>query len=65
MKVTKVAVRVRFRGTQACILGTYPPTGKPVDSEYLAIYRIEGALIVEAWVEWDNLASLKQLGFFP
>ena len=46
---------MRFRGAQAGILGTYPPTGKPVDSEYLAIYRIEGGLIVEAWVEWDNL----------
>jgi predicted ester cyclase len=61
----KVAVRMRFRGTQAGILGTYPPTGKIVDSEYLAIYRIEGGLIVEAWAEWDNLASLKQLGLLP
>jgi predicted ester cyclase len=61
----KVAVRMRFRGTQAGILGTYPPTGKTVDSEYLAIYRIEGGLIVEAWAEWDNLASLKQLGLLP
>jgi predicted ester cyclase len=61
----KVAVRMRFRGTQAGILGTYPPSGKTVDSEYLAIYRIEGGLIVEAWAEWDNLASLKQLGLLP
>lgn len=61
----KVAVRMRFRGTQAGILGTYPPTGKTVDSEYLAIYRIDGGLIVEAWAEWDNLASLKQLGLLP
>ena len=61
----KVAVRMRFRGTQAGILGKYPPTGKLVDSEYFAIYRIEGGLIVEAWAEWDNLASLKQLGLLP
>jgi len=61
----KVAVRMRFRGTQAGILGKYPPTGKTVDSEYLAIYRIEGGRIVEAWAEWDNLASLKQLGLLP
>jgi predicted ester cyclase len=58
----KVAVRMRFRGTQAGSLGTYPPTNKAVHSEYLAIYRIERRLIVEAWAEWDNLASLKQLG---
>jgi predicted ester cyclase len=61
----KVAVRMHFRGTQAGILGTYPPTGKPVDSEYLAIYRIESGLIVEAWAEWDNLTTLKQLGLLP
>ena len=61
----KVAVRMRFRGTQAGILGTYLPTGKVVDSEYLAIYRIDGGLIVEAWAEWDNLAILKQLDLLP
>jgi steroid delta-isomerase-like uncharacterized protein len=58
----KVAVRMRFRGTQAGRLGPYPATGKIVESEYLAIYRLEGGLIVEAWAEWDNLASLRQLG---
>ena len=61
----KVAVRMHFRGTQAGILGTYPPTGKVVDSEYLAIYLIESDLIVEAWAEWDNLGTLKQLGLLP
>jgi steroid delta-isomerase-like uncharacterized protein len=61
----KVAVRMRFSGTQAGILGTFPPTGKPVNSEYLAIYRMEGGLIVEAWAEWDNLTTLKQLGLLP
>src|SRR5438046_997085 len=49
----KVAVRMRFRGTQANSLGAYPATGKTVNSEYLAIYRIEDGLIVEAWAEWD------------
>ncbi len=32
----KVAVRVRFRGTQSSSLGPYPPTGRLVESEYLA-----------------------------
>src|SRR5581483_961883 len=56
----KVAVRVRFRGTQTGPLGSYPPTGMFVESEYLAIYRVEAGLIVEAWAEWDNLSTLRQ-----
>src|SRR6185312_2009209 len=44
----KVAVRMRFRGTQFGPMGSYPPTGRPVESEYLAIYRVEGGVIVEA-----------------
>jgi steroid delta-isomerase-like uncharacterized protein len=47
----KVAVRMRFGGTQAGMLDAFPATGKTVDSEYLAIYRIESGLIVEAWAE--------------
>lgn len=31
-------------------------------AEYLAIYRIESGLIVEAWAEWNNLSGLIQLG---
>lgn len=58
----KVAVRMHFRGTQTGAMGKYPPTGKTLDSEYIAIYRIQGGLIAEAWAEWDNLASLRQLG---
>ena len=58
----KVAVRMHFRATQKGALGVYPATGNTVDSEYLAIYRIQGGLIVEAWAEWDNLTSLRQLG---
>jgi steroid delta-isomerase-like uncharacterized protein len=58
----KVAVRIRFRGTQAGPLAAYPATGQRVESEYLAIFRIEGRLLVEAWAEWDNLTTLRQLG---
>jgi steroid delta-isomerase-like uncharacterized protein len=58
----KVAARMRFRGTQRGAMGAYPPTDKILDAEYIAIYRIRGGLIIEAWAEWDNLASLRQLG---
>lgn len=58
----RVAVRMRFRGTQLGRLGEYAATGRQVESQYLAIYRIADGWIVEAWAEWDNVASLRQLG---
>lgn len=58
----RVAVRHRFCGTQAAPMGLYPASGKVMTSDYLAIYRVAGGVIAEAWVEWDNLAGLVQLG---
>lgn len=58
----KVAARHRFSGTQSGTLGQFPPTGKRMVAEYLAIYRIENGCIVEAWAEWDNKSGLAQLG---
>lgn len=58
----KVAARHRFRGTQRGPMGPHPPSGKVLDANYLAIYRVEDQRIAEAWVEWDNLAGLRQLG---
>lgn len=61
----RVAVRHRFRGTQRGPLGAYAPTGRVLDAPYLAIYRIEGERIAEAWAEWDSAAGLRQLGHLP
>lgn len=58
----KVAARHEFRGTQLGPMGPFPPSGKVLNANYLAIYRIENHRIAEAWVEWDNLAGRKQLG---
>lgn len=58
----RVAVRLSFLGTQSAPMGQYPATGKVMTLDYIAIYRIEGDKIVEAWAEWDNLAGLRQLG---
>jgi steroid delta-isomerase-like uncharacterized protein len=58
----RVAARHHFRGTQLGPMGVFPPSGKVLNSNYLAIYRIENHRIVEAWAEWDNLSGLKQLG---
>jgi steroid delta-isomerase-like uncharacterized protein len=58
----KVAVRQRFEGTQLGWIGSYPPSGKKLKAEYIAIYRVQNNQIVEAWAEWDNLNGLRQLG---
>jgi steroid delta-isomerase-like uncharacterized protein len=58
----RVAARHHFRGTQRGPMGPYPPTGRVLAADYLAIYRLEGGRIVEAWAEWDNLSGLVQLG---
>jgi predicted ester cyclase len=57
-----VAVRSHFRGTQVGSMGSYPPSNKVLSATYLAIYRLESGRIAEAWVEWDNLYGLEQLG---
>lgn len=58
----RVAVRHGFSGTQKGPLGVYPASLRRLEATYLAIYRIEHGRIAEAWVEWDNLAGLRQLG---
>jgi predicted ester cyclase len=58
----KVAVRHHFRGTQHGAMGSYLPTGKTMNAEYITIYRVRNGQILEAWDEWDNLAGLRQLG---
>lgn len=60
-----VATVMTFSGTQTGRLGNYPPSMKRLDSPYVAVYRVESGLIVEAWAEWDNLSSLRLLGHIP
>jgi predicted ester cyclase len=60
-----VAARHRFRGTHLGPLGPHAATGRVMQSDYIALYRLEGGRIAEAWAEWDNLAGLKQLGLMP
>ena len=57
-----VAARHVFTGTQDGPLGDHPPTGRPMRARYLAMYRVVGGRIVEAWAEWDNLTGQAQLG---
>ncbi|UCD64447.1 MAG: ester cyclase [Candidatus Zixiibacteriota bacterium] len=60
-----VAVYATFVGTHEAPMGDIPATGKTMDSETFAIFRVENGKIVESWVTWDNLAVMKQLGLMP
>jgi len=57
-----VAVHSTFRGTQRGPIGPFPPTGRSLSSEFISIYRVMEGRIAEAWVEWDCLSGLIQLG---
>lgn len=57
-----VAARHLFTGTQGGPLGRHPGTGRRIRARYLAMYRVTGGRIHEAWAEWDNLRGHTQLG---
>ena len=57
-----VAVHQTASGTH---LGTFqgcPPTGREWSATCTAIYRVESGRIAEAWINWDWLAVMEQLG---
>jgi steroid delta-isomerase-like uncharacterized protein len=60
----KVAARLAFSGTQRGPMGPFPPSGRRLEADFLCVFRLEGGRVAEAWVEWDNLAALVQLGHY-
>ena len=58
----KVAVHSGFRGTQQGPMGPFPASGRRLSADFISIYRIADGRIAEAWVEWDCLSGLIQLG---
>ena len=57
-----VAMRTTGRGTH---LGTFQgiaPTGRSWTATCNALYRVQSGAIVEAWVLWDLLTILEQIG---
>jgi predicted ester cyclase len=61
----QVAARFRFRGTHRGELMGIPPTGNEVTITGLALYRIVGGKILQAWVEEDIYGMMQQLGVVP
>jgi predicted ester cyclase len=60
-----VAVNLIGRGTHAGTFQGVPPTGRCWAATCSAFYRVEGERIADAWVNWDVLGILDQLGGPP
>jgi steroid delta-isomerase-like uncharacterized protein len=58
----KVVGRWTFRGTHMGDFMGIPTTGKKVEVMGIAIYRIAAGKIAEAWVAWDAMGLMQQLG---
>lgn len=58
----RVAVHSHCRATQKGPLGHFPALGKTLSADFISIYRVTQGRIREAWVEWDSLKGLIQLG---
>jgi len=52
-----------FRGTHTNDGGPVPPTGKEVEADYVYIMEFEGEQIRHMTKVWNNVVSLKQLGW--
>ena len=60
-----VAQRWTCTGTHEGELMGIPPTGKPVVTTGIDIFRLADGKIVEEWVNWNTLSMLQQLGVIP
>ena len=58
----KVVCRWTFKGVQAGNFMGIPPTGREATVVGIAIYRVVDGQISEAWVAWDVLGLMRQLG---
>jgi steroid delta-isomerase-like uncharacterized protein len=61
----EVAAYATYSGTNDGPMTPFPATHKYAELNFTGIFRIDGGKIAEMWVEWDNLAFLKELGLFP
>lgn len=57
-----VAGHFTGRGTHLGLFNGAPATGREWEARCTAIYRVADGRIAEAWVTWDLLALMEQLG---
>ena len=58
----RVVVRYSITGTNTGEFFGSPATGRRVDIDGISIYRLEGGRLAEAWVQYDQLGLMRQLG---
>lgn len=58
----RVAVRVRFAGTQTGDFLGVPPSGKRIDYESAEIYRFTDGKLAEEWICSDTMTMMTQIG---
>jgi steroid delta-isomerase-like uncharacterized protein len=61
----KVIARVTYHGTHRGAFRGIPPTGKPITSSGINIFRIANGKMVEHWGLSDRLDALQQMGVVP
>ena len=57
-----VAVHLVGRATHQGLFQGAPPTGRSWEATCTAIYHVAGGRIADAWVNWDLLTLMEQLG---
>lgn len=57
-----VAVRATGRATHAGTHQGIPASGRTWTAACTGIFRVASGAIVDAWVQWDELAILEQIG---
>lgn len=60
-----VTKRWTYHATHTGDLSGLPPTGKRITMSGLELFRLADGKIVEAWVSYDNLSLMQQLGVIP
>lgn len=61
----RVVIRYRASGRHDGDLPSVPATGRYAEISGISINRFADGKIVEAWVNWDTLGMLRQLGVLP
>jgi steroid delta-isomerase-like uncharacterized protein len=58
----KVAIRWTVRATHQGDFSGVPATGAKLQMRGIDIFHLRDGKIVEAWIEWDLLGTLRQMG---
>jgi steroid delta-isomerase-like uncharacterized protein len=61
----KVVTRFTVTGTHQGEFAGIPATGKPIQVMCTNIHRVTGGQIEEAWLNWDALGMMQQMGVIP